>query len=297
MKRRSRSEPRIKDRLRALEVRPTKERGQNFVIDPTVIEAIIGFGAPTAEDSLVEIGPGLGALTAALARFPRLTLIEIEPKFCRELAQVYPHATIVNADVRGVDFAALGHELVVFGNLPYSFSTDIVFCLIDHAAVIKRAVLLLQREFAERLAAGPGGRTYGLLSVSCQLWADVRLGPVIPGTAFHPPARVESQVVELIFRRTPRVSLSDPLWFKRFVAACFLKRRKKVVNSLLASGLFPKDVIVQGFEVCGLDTNRRAETFSIEEFARLVAAFPPPPGIATLTPLLDEADSESADDE
>jgi len=280
MKYKQRSGPRVKDQLRSLDVRPTKERGQNFVIDRSVIDAIVGFGAPEPGENVVEIGPGLGALTAALAHLPNLTLIEIEPKFCRELALKYPQAKIVNADVRGVDLASMGSDLVVFGNLPYAFSTDIIFRLIDQAVVVKRAVLLLQREFAERLAAGPGGRTYGLLSVSCRLWADARLGPIIPGTSFHPPAKVESQVVELTFLREPRVPLEDILWFKRFVAACFLKRRKKIVNSLLASGLFPKDLIAEIFATCGIDTNRRAETLSLEEFAVLAAAFPRPTGMS-----------------
>lgn len=268
--------PRVKDQLRHLEVRPSKGRGQNFVIDPTVTAAILEFGAPHPEEHLVEIGPGLGALTAELARFPTLTLIEIEPKFCAELGERFPGVRIINEDVRAVDFGGIGRDLVVFGNLPYAFSTDIVFHLIGAAPYLKRAVLLLQREFAERLAAAPGGRDYGLLSVSAQVWSEMRLGPIIPGTAFHPPARVESRVIELSFRREPRVPVRDPLWFKRVVSACFLKRRKKVVNSLLAAGLFQKEQILAGLAAAGVDPNRRAETMSIEEFFNLSEALPNP---------------------
>jgi 16S rRNA (adenine1518-N6/adenine1519-N6)-dimethyltransferase len=282
MKRHHRPGPRVKDQLRNLDVRPSKERGQNFVINPVVIDAIAGFGQPTEGDNLVEIGPGLGALTGVLARYPKLTLIEIEAKFCRELAAKYPHVKILNADVRGVDLAEIGDDLVVFGNLPYAFSTDIVFRLIDQAAVVKRAVLLLQKEFAERLAADPGGRTYGLLSVSCRLWADAKLGPIIPGDAFHPPAKVQSQVVELTFLKAPRLPIADILWFKRFVAACFLKRRKKLINSLTASGLFTKEKIAATLLECGVDGNRRAETLSLDEFAKLAQAFPKPAVMAYL---------------
>jgi len=303
MKRRERTDrrikgPRVKDQLRSFDVRPPKERGQNFVINPAVIDAIIGFGAPAASDNLVEIGPGLGALTGVLAKFPRLTLIEIEEKFCRELGAKHPHVTIINEDVRGVDFSSIGSELVVFGNLPYSFSTDIVFRLVDQAAVVKRAVLLLQKEFAERLAAGPGGRTYGLLSVSCRLWADAKLGPIIPGDAFHPPAKVQSQVVELTFLKAPRLAIDDVLWFKRFVAACFLKRRKKLINSLTASGLFTKETIARTLAECGIDSNRRAETLSLEEFALLARAFPKPAAMAYLmTPPVADESGGSADDD
>lgn len=282
MKRSHRAGPRVKDQLRSLEVRPSKERGQNFVINPIVIDAIVGFGQPKEDENIVEIGPGLGALTEALARLPSLTLIEIEAKFCRELAARYPDAKIINADVRSVDLSDIGSDLVVFGNLPYAFSTDIVFRLIDQAQVVKRAVLLLQREFAERLAAGPGGRTYGLLSVSCRLWADAKLGPVIPGDAFHPPAKVQSQVVELTFLKAPRLPIPDILWFKRFVAACFLKRRKKLINSLAASGLFTKEKIAATLAACGVDQNRRAETLSLDEFAKLAEAFPKPAVMAYL---------------
>jgi 16S rRNA (adenine1518-N6/adenine1519-N6)-dimethyltransferase len=298
MKRREYPGPRVKDKLRSLDVRPTKERGQNFVINPIVIDSIVGFGAPKEAETLVEIGPGLGALTEALARFPNLTLIEIEPKFCKELHAKYPRVKIINEDVRGVDLAEIGTDLVVFGNLPYAFSTDIVFRLIDQAQVVKRAVLLLQKEFAERLAADPGGRTYGLLSVSCRLWADAKLGPVIPGDAFHPPAKVKSQVVELTFLKSPRLPIDDVLWFKRFVAACFLKRRKKLINSLTASGLFTKENIAKTLAACGVDSNRRAETLSLEEFATLAAAFPKPAAMAyLLEPVEEPADGGGQDDE
>jgi len=296
MKRTRHSGPRVKDQLRSLEVRPSKERGQNFVINPLVIDSIIGFGQPKDNENLVEIGPGLGALTAVLARHPNLTLIEIEERFCRELATRYPHVKVINADVRGVDLSEIGSDLVVFGNLPYAFSTDIVFRLIDQVAVVKRAVLLLQKEFAERLAADPGGRTYGLLSVSCRLWADAKLGPIIPGDAFHPPAKVQSQVVELTFLKSPRLAIPDILWFKRFVAACFLKRRKKLINSLTASGLFTKENIATTLAACGVDQNRRAETLSLEEFAKLAEAFPKPAVMAYLNmssaPQSDDADEE-----
>lgn len=294
MKRHHRSGPRVKDQLRSLEVRPSKERGQNFVINPVVIDAIAGFGQPKETESLVEIGPGLGALTGVLARYPNLTLIEIEAKFCRELRAKYPEVKIINADVRGVDLSEIGSDLVVFGNLPYSFSTDIVFRLIDQAQVVKRAVLLLQKEFAERLAADPGGRTYGLLSVSCRLWADAKLGPIIPGDAFHPPAKVQSQVVELTFLKAPRLPIPDVLWFKRFVAACFLKRRKKLINSLTASGLFTKEKIGATLAACGVDQNRRAETLSLEEFAKLAEAFPKPAVMAYLAepPPVEEDDRD-----
>ena len=259
----------VKSKLRDLNVRPKKERGQNFLTDASALDAILQFGGPTKEDKIVEIGPGLGALTNALVRFGPLTVIEIEEELCRGLSQKYPDIDIINEDVRKVDFSQIGAGLLVFGNLPYSFSTDIVFHLVDNSKSIKRAVLLLQKEFAERMAASPGGRDYGVLSISAQLWADITLGPVVPGTSFHPTAKVDSQVVQLAFLREPRIKISDIDHFKRTVKAAFFKRRKKVVNSIKTSSFFESDKIDSALSVAGIDPERRAETLSIQEFAKL----------------------------
>ena len=262
-------EQRVRDRLGAMKVRPDKGLGQNFLIDSSAVDEIVRFGAPAADDNLLEIGPGLGALTKELSCFPNLSLIEIEEKFCADLRRRFPAANVINEDVRLVDLSQLGENLVVFGNLPYSFSSDIVFLLVDFAAVIKRAVLMLQKEFVERLCAHPGGRDYGMLSISCQLWAEARPGPVIGGDSFHPPAKVDSQLVELVFSKEPRCQIGDMFLFKRIVAAAFFRRRKKIANSIRASGAFPGLPLEECFERAGIDPNRRAETLSIEEFARL----------------------------
>jgi 16S rRNA (adenine1518-N6/adenine1519-N6)-dimethyltransferase len=260
---------RAKDILSEFGVRPSKSRGQSFLIDAAAIEEIVSFGRPGHDDGLIEIGPGLGALTRELFRFGRLTVIEIEEKFCADLQKRFPGIVVINEDVRSVDFAELGSDLVVFGNLPYSFSTDIVFHLVEYAAVIKRAVLMLQREFAERLAAAPGGRDYGVLSISAQLWAEIDLGPIITGQAFHPPPRVDSQLVNLRFSKQPRAAVGDLFWFKRVVAAAFFQRRRKIANSMRAAGAFEGKHIDLAFERAGIDPGRRAETLSIAEYAAL----------------------------
>jgi 16S rRNA (adenine1518-N6/adenine1519-N6)-dimethyltransferase len=201
-----------------------------------------------------------------------LTVVEIEEKFCEEISKKYPQVSVVNEDVRLVDFSELGEDLVVFGNLPYSFSTDIIFHLIAFSPSISRAVLMLQKEFAERVAAPPGGKSYGVLSVSCQLSCDVRLGPVVPGNAFHPPTAVDSQVLELTFPHVPRYHVDDLYWVKRVVSAAFVMRRKMLKNSLRASKIAQGDHIDRAFERCGIDPMRRAETLSIPEFIALAGA-------------------------
>ena len=265
--------PRAKDALRDLGVTPSKQRGQNFIIDPTVIEGIVEFGAADEHEYVIEIGPGLGALTERLmATHKKMAVVEIEERFCRQLQEKFPTLRVECADVRNFDFSQLGSGLIVFGNLPYSFSTEIIFHLLDYAKTITRAVLMLQREFAERVAAPPGGRSYGALSVNAQIRADVRLGQVIPGDSFHPKANVESMLLELRMLERARYGIDDLRWFRKVVQACFLQRRKKLKNSLMASGIFPGESgVSMVLEAAGIDANKRAEALTLEEFARLAS--------------------------
>ncbi len=270
---------RVKDKLQSLNVRPSKKRGQNFVIEPRVIEAIVEFGDPQPEEALVELGPGLGALTEALADRQYFSVVEIEPSLCEDLRLRFPQIQVIEGDARSFDFSSVGTALTVFGNLPYVFSTDIVFQLLSYSRILTRAVLLLQREFAERLAAEPGGKEYGRLSIACQLRADVRLGPVIDGRSFHPPTEVMSQLVELRFLKEPRVAVPDLVFFEKVVKAAFLKRRKKIINSLNSSGFDDFAALESAFKSSAIDPGRRAETLSIEEFAMLTLAISREQGI------------------
>jgi len=260
---------RVKDHLGALEVRPSKKRGQNFMIDPSLPLTIADFGAPLPQQKLVEIGPGLGALTEILVPHGLLAVLEIEPRFCEDLRGKFPDLNVIEADARTFDFSTLGADLVVFGNLPYVFSTEIIFHLIEQRASITRAVCMLQREFVERLAATPGGRDFGVLSINVQRWADVRAGPIIPGTAFHPPTKVQSQLVELAFLPESRIRVSDEKWFARVVRAAFHQRRRKLPNSLASAGLGKLDEMRAALADLDIDPNLRAESLSLEQFGRL----------------------------
>jgi 16S rRNA (adenine1518-N6/adenine1519-N6)-dimethyltransferase len=256
-------------KLKELNVRPSKKKGQNFVVQPFVIDDIIQFGRFDPTMPTVEIGPGMGALTAVLKKAQNLTLVELEPAFCRELEVQIPHARVINADVRGVDFSDIGRDLVVFGNLPYVFSTDIIFHLLSQRSWVKRATLLLQKEFAERVASAPGSRTYGVLSIMVQVWSDPELGPVIPGDAFHPPTKVDSQVLSLNFLQSPKVDPEVIDIFELIVRLAFMQRRKKILNSLRSSKHFDEDVLRSAFDAAGLDPASRAEQLSISDFESL----------------------------
>ena len=255
--------------LRRLGVAPQKEFGQNFLFDLSAVQEISRFGRPERGGRLIEIGPGLGALTEELAGFGDLTVIEIEPKFCGYLREKFSSIEVVESDVRVVDFHDFGSGLIVFGNLPYAFSTDITMHLLNFSDCIKRAVLLLQKEFAERLASPPGSRDYGAISIACQMHADLRLGPQIPGSSFYPSAAVESRLVELRFLSRPRCSPNNSLTFQRLIAAAFVKRRKKLSNSLSAAGAFEKEHVESALAEAGIAPERRPETLSVEEFCRL----------------------------
>ena len=136
---------RVKDKLKELDVRASKSRGQNFVINDSLIHSIVNFANIKEGENLIEIGPGLGALTKELYRFKNLKVIEIEEKFAFDLQKRFPRLQVINKDVREVEFSKLGDNMVVLGNLPYSFSTDIIFHLIANASYIDRAILLLQK--------------------------------------------------------------------------------------------------------------------------------------------------------
>lgn len=263
---------RAKDTLRDLAVRPSKERGQNFLIRPEIPEAIVSFGAAPTDAHIVEIGPGTGALTTYLAEAARLTLIEIEPKFCAYLGQKYPRAEIVTQDARTVDFSSIGESLFVFGNIPYVFSTEIIFQLLKYRGVVRQAVLMVQREFAERVAANPGGREYGSLSVAVQVYADVELGLIVPGDAFHPPTAVQSRVMKLSFLSEPRVAVRDPAYLEVVVRGAFSQRRKKVLNSLLSCGRWKRDMLLIALQRAGISPDVRAEQIDIARFAKLAEA-------------------------
>lgn len=260
---------RIRDTLRSAQVRPSKQRGQNFLLRPDVVAEIVAFAGVPTSAHIVEIGPGTGALTRQLTWAHTLTLVELEPGFCEHLRGEFPAARVCMADARSFDFTALAGEVHVFGNIPYVFSTEIVLHLISQRAVVRSATLMVQREFAARLAAPPGGRTYGSISVAVQLWADVELGMVVPGTAFHPPTQVESQIIKLTFRTEPRVALPDPEHFERVVRAAFGQRRKKILNSIAACGVWSRECILAALTGAQIDPGTRPEQLGCAQFAAL----------------------------
>ena len=269
----------IRNVLEEMGVAPRKSRGQNFLYNPGSIEKIINFAQIEAgKDTVLELGPGLGALTEGLLTVAKnYYLIELEGKFAQ-----YLKANISGLNDRNV-FIEDGREfsiekkipqaflpLIFVSNVPYSISSDVVLWIIKNRKYIKRASLLLQREFAERIAANSGTKEYGSLSVLTKLYADIALGPIISGGSFFPQAEVESRMLELKILNQPRFDVEQKI-FEKVVRSSFGKRRKTILNSLAASKLFgEKSDIEQWLLQAGIFPGSRAEDLELADFAKLV---------------------------
>jgi 16S rRNA (adenine1518-N6/adenine1519-N6)-dimethyltransferase len=250
--------------------------GQHFLRDAGIARRIVDLVAPTPADLVIEIGPGQGALTGELAaRAGRLIALEVDRELVPGLRERFPAVEVLETDARRWDYGRLerppGGRVLVVGNLPYSVAKPIVLALVVARAAIDEMALMLQREVAERLAAPPGSKTYGSLSILTQVYCDVRTAIRVPPGAFRPPPKVDSAVVHLRVLREPRVALADERRFHAVVRAAFAQRRKMLANGLAGSLGVSVEHVRHVAEAAGIDPTRRAETLSLEEFARLAA--------------------------
>ena len=218
---------------------------------------------------MVELGAGLGHLTRALASTgAHVVAVERDRELVPILRAQLPDVEIAEADAKSFDLRGLarraGRRVVVCGNLPYHLSSPILFHLLDEREALRRAVLLLQREVAERIAAPAGGRDYGLLSVLVQHVAEPRLALSVPRHAFTPPPEVESAALVLEFLDRPRAEVRDEARFRALVKAAFAQRRKTLWNALK-----PVSGGREALQKSGIDPQRRGETLTVEEFASI----------------------------
>ena len=258
----------------------TRALGQHFLRDDAVAERIVAVVGPTARDLVLEVGPGQGALTGRLARAAgRLLAIDVDAPLAAALAERFadaPHVEIRVADARSFDYGGLsalkpdpGGRVLIVGNLPYSVGKPILMAMVEAGPAIDEMGLMLQKEVAVRVAAQPGGKTYGSLSVLTQIACEARLCFTVPPGAFRPPPQVESAVLHLRARAAPLVPAARIARFRAVVLAAFGQRRKNLANAL-AAGLGTGPESTRGLcEAAGIDPGRRAETLSLAEFARL----------------------------
>ena len=248
------------------EHRARKRFGQNFLSDPNIIRKIIDAIRPVAGETMVEIGPGLGAMTDPLVdRLGHLHVVEIDRDLIARLRERYPaeRLTIHEGDALRFDFSSLGSPLRVVGNLPYNISTPLLFHLADSAPQLRDMTFMLQKEVVMRMVAGPGGDDYGRLSVMLQYrFRMARLFDVPPG-AFRPAPKVTSSIVRMVPLPPERLDAIDEPLLGRVVAAAFGQRRKTLRNTLRE---FLAD---DEFAALGLDPGLRGERLTVAEFVAI----------------------------
>jgi 16S rRNA (adenine1518-N6/adenine1519-N6)-dimethyltransferase len=248
--------------------RARKRFGQNFLHDRQVIERIIAAINPQTNDTVIEIGPGLAALTRPLLeKLPHLHAIELDRDLAARLRAEFPpdRLTVHEGDALKFDFARFGSDLRVVGNLPYNISSPLLFHLASFAGQIRDLHFMLQKEVVWRMAAGPDSADYGRLSVMLQAQFRVEKLFIVPPGAFTPAPKVDSAIVRLTPLPADQVAWRDPERFGRVVAQAFAMRRKTLRNNL--KGL----IAIEAMEAIGIDPGCRAETLSVADFARLAA--------------------------
>lgn len=252
---------------------PNKNLGQNFIKDFRIIERITQVAELSSEDEVLEIGPGLGALTVALAdKAQRVVAIEKDRKLYEKLLELlgeYTNIELINQDALKTDYKSLykGKKLKVIANLPYSVSSPLLFKFLEAREYFSSLVLMLQQEVGERITASPGGKTYGSISVMLQAYFMISSEFRVSPESFWPKPKVDSVVLKLVSLDTPRAEISDEKLFEKVVRAAFSSRRKMLGNSMQSA--FSKDMIAQALIKSGIDPKRRAETLSVEEFAKI----------------------------
>jgi 16S rRNA (adenine1518-N6/adenine1519-N6)-dimethyltransferase len=260
---------------------PRKRLGQHFLVDRAVVERMITLAEVGPQDVVLEIGPGLGPLTVALAaRAARLYVIECDRGFCQVLRRKFAAAStvrVIEGDALRIDLhAAIPEETVkVVASLPYNVAVPILFRLLDERRVFSDVTVMMQREVAQRLAAAVGSRAYGAPSVLFQLYARVLGRFRVPPPAFYPRPQVTSEVLRLHLAAEPRVAVADPRLFAALVRAAFGQRRKTLRNALQA--LPPQSALAPAvwdavFVTAGVDGRARGETLDPMAFAALADA-------------------------
>ena len=260
-----------------------KSMGQNFITDASVLMTIAAKATENAE-GVIEIGPGFGSLTAALASRAKLvTAIELDRRLepvLRETLAGFDNIDLIWEDCMRVNFAELlatrfaGMNVSVAANLPYYITTPILMNLIENRHPFKRIIVMVQKEVAQRLCAAPGGKDYGAVTVTAQYYTKPEIMEIVPAGSFIPAPKVDSAVISLEVRDEPLVRPKNEKVFFDLIKASFSQRRKTLVNCLLNSGKFgSKETIERAITSLGKDLRLRGETLSIEDFANLADIF------------------------
>lgn len=266
--------------LNAWNLKPKKKMGQHFLTDPSTSETIIRRAKITPNDTILEIGAGLGALTIPLAKTARHVYAveadaQLTPLLKTELLfHKLTNVELIEKSILRIDIHSLApkpdHPLIVIGNLPYNISSQVLIQLIDARSIVKRAVLMFQKELARRITASPGNKDYGRLTVMLSYCADIKSIAKMAASLFYPSPKVDSEVVEIDFSISRQYPSHDESMLFQVIKAAFGNRRKTLKNALATSGLHIDPQIARRvLNTAGIDPTRRAETLNVSEFIAL----------------------------
>lgn len=258
-----------------------KELGQNFLSNPGTAKMIVEKTGISNDTRVLEIGPGLGALTIPIAKIAsHVTAVEKDSRLIPLLQQELENENlenieIINKNIFNIDLQEMAKDkkLVVIGNLPYNISSQILFRLVEERSCIEKAFLMFQKELAKRIIAPPGGRDYSRLSAVVQYAADISFVAQIGPSSFFPRPDVDSTILKFNFFEAKDFNQEQEKVLFSVIKAAFSKRRKTLKNSMTGGELdFKKEFVVHALELAGIDANRRAETLTVEEFKSLARA-------------------------
>jgi 16S rRNA (adenine1518-N6/adenine1519-N6)-dimethyltransferase len=266
--------------LKAWNIRAKKKSGQSFLSDPSTARTIVARSNFDADDVILEIGAGLGALTVPLAQVvKKVYAVEIDPQLIELLKTELLVNHISNCDIIARDILKMnlkdfaetsGRKIIVAGNLPYHISSQILVKLILARRVIERAVLMFQKELAQRIRAQPGTKNYGRISAMLRYGADVHHLLAVKPAVFYPAPKVDSEVLEIRFKATTTYDDHDEIMLYKVIKAAFGNRRKTLKNALIASGvIMDSQIALDALEAAGIDPDRRAESLEPSEFVAL----------------------------
>ena len=269
---------------RAKFFRTKKRLGQNFLINGEIIREIIDNAKISPEDTIVEIGPGVGFVTEQLVKYAKQVIaIELDEEAIKELEKLnVPNLKIIHADILKTDLSTLcDGKIKVVANIPYYITSPIIAHLLGEVDdlnnknrnKITEIILMVQEEVARRMVADENSpaKQYGLLTILSQFWADVEIFKLVGRKSFYPAPKVNSALVKLVVKNKPKLELSDYSHFRKTVKAAFSQRRKNIKNCLLNGG-FTRDAIINALSSLGIDENTRGEKLSIETFGKLSEA-------------------------
>lgn len=270
--------------LAQYQLKPRKSLGQNFLADENILRKIFAAGQIAPRDLVLEIGPGLGALTEVLAKQAgQVVAVEYDRELYRVLQDTlgaFPNLHLVNQDILKFDLATLrersGFQYKVIANLPYYITTPTLFLLLEAGIKWDLMVFLLQKEVADRLVAGPGVKEYGALTVMVRYYGQVEKVAMVPRTVFYPVPKVDSTIIRIIPENRPP-NLNEYRHLRRLVQAAFGQRRKTIVNALTSINEFTdnRNMLADQLSLLGIDPARRGETLSQDEFLQLTQKLGP----------------------